>query len=107
MRAPMIHAAAARKRGGQPERRKMSLVATWSGATIAKSRSRPAIRRTARAFRRTPSALAIERHSVQLHPVVDEAEAEFLGDPFLKHLELVVDELDDVASFDVDQMVVV
>ena len=41
MRAPMIHAAAARKRGGQPERRKMSLVATWIGATIAKSRSRP------------------------------------------------------------------
>ena len=38
--------------------------------------------------------------------MVDEAEAELLGDPLLKHLELLVDELDDLAGFDVDQMIV-
>ena len=38
--------------------------------------------------------------------MVDEAEAELLGDPLLQRLELVVDELDDVAGLDVDQMVV-
>jgi hypothetical protein len=38
--------------------------------------------------------------------VIDEAEAELLGDLALQRLELVVDELDDVAGLDVDQMVV-
>src|SRR6478672_11319843 len=106
-RTPMIHAAAARKRLGQPERRKMSLVATWIGATVANRRTSPAMRRTARGFSRTPSAFAIERDSVQLHPVVDEAEAELLGDALLKLLQLVIDELDHIARLDVDQMIVV
>ena len=39
--------------------------------------------------------------------MVDEAEAELFGDALLQHLELIIDELDDVAGFDVDQMVVV
>jgi len=50
--------------------------------------------------------VAIERDAVQLHPVVDEAEAELFRDPFLESLELFVDELDDIASLDVNQMVV-
>src|ERR1044071_8288269 len=73
----------------------------------ANSRSRPAIRRPALAFRRTRSALAIERDSVELHAMVHEAEAKLLGDPLLKQFQLVVDELDDVSGLDVDQMVVV
>ena len=52
------------------------------------------------------SAVAVERDAVELHAVVDEAEAELLGDPPLEHLQLLVDELDDLAGLDVDQMVV-
>ena len=52
------------------------------------------------------SAAAVEGDAVELHAMVDEAEAELLGDPLLKHLELLVDELDDLAGLDVDQMVV-
>ena len=73
---------------------------------MTKRSSRPAIRRTARAFRPGALPIAIERNSVQLHPVIDEPEAELLGDALLKQLQLVVDELDDVAGLDVDQMVV-
>src|SRR5690242_4164776 len=65
------------------------------------------MRRIARAFRPGALSVAIERNSVELHAVIDEAEAELLGDPLLEHLELIVDELDDVAGLDVDQMVVV
>jgi hypothetical protein len=39
--------------------------------------------------------------------MVDEAEAEPLRDPLLQFLELLVDEFDDVAGLDVDQMIVV
>ena len=38
--------------------------------------------------------------------MVDEAEAELLGDPLLQRFEFFVDELDDAAGFDIDQMVV-
>src|SRR5688572_14057045 len=50
--------------------------------------------------------LAAERDAVQLHPVIDEPEAELLGDPALERFELLVDEFDDVPRLDVDQMVV-
>ena len=50
--------------------------------------------------------LAVDGDAVQLHPVVDEPEAELFRDPLLKLLELLVDELDDIAGLDVDQMVV-
>ena len=50
--------------------------------------------------------IAVEGDAVQLHAMVDEAEAELLGDPLLQCFQLVVDELDHVAGFDVDQMVV-
>ena len=38
--------------------------------------------------------------------MIDEAEAELRGDPPLQLLQLLVDELDDIAGLDVDQMVV-
>ena len=53
------------------------------------------------------SVLAVDADAVELHPVVDEAVAELLGDPPLQLLQLLVDELDHIAGLDVDQMVVV
>ena len=50
--------------------------------------------------------LAVDGNAVQLHPMVDQAEAQLLGDPPLELLELLVDELDDVAGLDVDEMIV-
>jgi len=47
-----------------------------------------------------------KRDAVQLHAVIDQAEAELLGDPALERLQLLVDELEDVAGLDVDEMVV-
>src|SRR5215210_7664790 len=52
------------------------------------------------------SAIAVEGDAVKLHSVIDEAEAELLGDALLKRLELFIDELDDIARFDVDQVIV-
>src|SRR5438309_4719070 len=51
-------------------------------------------------------AIAVEGDAVQLHPMVDEAKPELLGDPLLQGLEIIVDELDDIACLDIDQMVV-
>src|SRR5437868_11799715 len=53
-----------------------------------------------------PLMITVEGDAVKLHAVVDEAEAELLGDPLLQGLELVIDELNDVARFDVDKVVV-
>jgi len=53
------------------------------------------------------SAVAVEGDAVQLHPMIDETEAEFLRNPLLKCLELFIDELDHIARLDVDQVVVV
>src|SRR5687767_10924548 len=47
-----------------------------------------------------------QRRSVKLHPVVHEPEAALLGDSALQRIQLLVDELDDVAGLGVDQMVV-
>src|SRR5256885_14065133 len=105
-RAPMIHAAAARKRGGQGDRPSSALVIRWIGPRIAKSKTSPTMRASARRFMRTAGALsiAVERDAVKLHPMVDEAEAELLGNSLLQRLELIVDELDHISGFDVDQM---
>ena len=51
-------------------------------------------------------ALAVGGDAVQLHAMVDQAEAELLGDLLLKRLQLLIDELDDVAGLDVDQVIV-
>ena len=105
-RAPKTQATPARKRLGQDERRSRALVARWIGAITANSPKAAAMRATARAFGRG-LAVAIERDAVELHAMVDEAEAEFLRDPLLQGLELIVDELENIARLDVDQMVVV
>src|SRR6476646_1563141 len=52
-------------------------------------------------------AIAIEGDAVELHPVIDEAVAELFGDALLQGFKFVVDELDDLACLDIDQMVVV
>src|SRR5688500_15075898 len=55
---------------------------------------------------RSSSAVAVEGDAVELHPVIDEPEAELFGDPLLKKLELVIDKFDDIARLDVDQVIV-
>src|SRR5213075_436074 len=107
-RTPQIHAAAARKRRGHSDRPSRSLVATWVGATVRNSRMSPAIRAAARGLNaaRAGSAIAVERDAVKLHPVIDETETQLLGDALLERFQLIVDELDDVARLDIDQMVV-
>lgn len=107
-RTPIIQAAAARKREGQRERPDSALVRRWAGPRIANRPMSPAIRKPARALRRAPPdlSIAVERDAVQLHAMVDEPEAEFLGDTFLKRFKFIVDELDYVAGFHVDQMIV-
>ncbi len=53
------------------------------------------------------SVLAIEADAVKLHPVIDQPIAELLGNLPLQCLQLGIDEFDDLAGFDVDQVVVV
>ena len=64
------------------------------------------MRNNARPVTRGALAISVERDAVQLHAMIDEAEAQTLGNPLLQFLELIVGELDDVARFDVDQMIV-
>src|SRR3569623_3363856 len=52
------------------------------------------------------SSLAVERHAVKLHTVVDETDAALLGDRLLQLLQFGVDKLDHLAGLDVDQMIV-
>src|SRR5437762_1008050 len=108
-RAPMIQAEAPRNHDGHGDRLSSSLVATCTGAQKANSRISPAMRNAARAFRSAPSGsmVAVAGDAVKLHPMVDETEAQPLGDSLLQRLELVVDKLDHIAGFDVDQMIVV
>ena len=65
------------------------------------------MRTEARSRDERSSVLAIDRDAIELHAVVDEAVAQFLGDAPLEHFELLVDELDHGPGLDVDQMVVV
>src|SRR5690349_17263075 len=107
-RTPMMCAAEARKRFGHGERRNSSFEPMWRGATATNNKTRSATRRAARRFELPLRlAIAVDGDAVKLHPVIDEAEAELLGDALLKRLQLFVDELDDLAGLDVDQVVVV
>src|SRR5215210_5587901 len=105
-RAPTIHADAARNRRGQEDRRVSAFEIRWSGRQPRNSKTNPAARSSARTGEEGVVRLtaAVEGDAVQLHAMVDEAEAELLGDPFLKLFEILIDEFDDVAGFDVDQM---
>ncbi len=51
--------------------------------------------------------LAIEADAVQFHAMVDQAEAQLLGDRLLQLLQFRIDEFDDLARLDVDQVIVV
>src|SRR3546814_13340498 len=51
-------------------------------------------------------ALAIEGDTIKFHAVVDEPVSEPLGDHLLQRFEFGIDEFDDLARLDVDQMVV-
>src|SRR6185436_10148441 len=66
----------------------------------------PSMGRALTAVPVTVSIVAAEDDAVKLHAVIDQAEAELLGDPALERFQLFVDELDDVAGLDVDEMVV-
>src|SRR4051812_42102102 len=97
-RAPQIQPAAPRKRGGHGERPKISLVARWSGAQTTNSANNPVTRTPMSG--REGLTVAIEGDAVKLHAMIDEAEAELLGDSLLQRLQFVIGELDDVAGLD-------
>src|SRR4051812_3761116 len=116
----MSQATAPRNHGGTGVRPSTSLQRKWTGAVTANSRITAATRAIARALTLPlfPPAcgwggggfgltVAGEGDAVKLHAMVDESEAELLGDTLLEQLKLVVDELDHIAGFDIDQMVVV
>ena len=79
------------------------------GPTVANNSRSKRLRTAARSWELSDGALAVavERDAVQLHPMVNEPEAELLGNPPLKRLQLFVDELDDVSRLHVDQVIVV
>ena len=108
-RAPTIQRRCARKRRGHGERPSSSLRRDVNRRADEEQQDQPgnAQDRARRSAVRAGSAIAVEGDAVELHAVVDEAEAELLGDPLLQHFELLVDELDDIAGFDIDQMIVV
>ncbi len=106
-RAPTIHAAEPRNHRGQRDFPKISLVATWIGPITANNRRSRRLRMAALNWELSDRlAVAVERDAVKLHAMVDEAEAELLGDALLKKLQFLIDELDDRSRLDVDQMVV-
>src|SRR6516162_41003 len=54
-----------------------------------------------------PLARALAWHTVEFELVADEAEAQVARHPLLQAFDLLVAELDHLAAFDIDQMVVV
>src|SRR5262252_376441 len=54
-----------------------------------------------------PLARALAWHTLEFELVADEAEAQIARHPLLQPLDLLVAELDHLAAFDIDQMVVV
>src|SRR5262249_51720648 len=54
-----------------------------------------------------PLARALARHTIEFELVADEAEAQIARHALLQALDLLVAELDHLAAFDIDQMVVV
>lgn len=51
--------------------------------------------------------VAIARNTVQFHPMIDEPITEFLRDTPLQFFEFLIDKFDDLAGFNVDEMIVV
>src|SRR6476660_7010839 len=85
-RAPMIQAATPRNHCGQGDRPNSSLVTIWTGPQKRNQSTTATMRAIARAFTLTGAglAVAVEGDSVQLHSMIDEAEAELLCDALLK-----------------------
>ena len=52
------------------------------------------------------STLSIERDTIEFHPVINEAEAKLFSDLPLQGFKLGIDKLDNTASLDINQMVV-
>jgi len=52
-------------------------------------------------------AIPVECDAVKLHAMIDQPETKALRDTLLQRFEFVIDELDHIARFHVDQMVVV
>ena len=111
-RAPMTQAAAARNLGGQGDRPRSHFERRCGSRQARNSSTSPATRTAARAGEEGgdkgfgPLTAAVESDAVQLHAMVNEAEAELFGDLLLKILEILIDEFYDVARLDIDQMVV-
>ena len=106
-RAPTIQAIAPRKRGGQGEAQPTAATGRGGRGSQQRQRSSPATaarcgrsrpRSYARALRRPRPQLAVEADAVQLHAVIDEAEAQLLGDLLLQLLEFGIDEFDDAGQ---------
>src|SRR5262245_17632417 len=98
-RAPHIQPIAARNRRGQGDRPTTALATTWIGPQMANRSRIPPMRSNARAFTLpfpppacglggvgSGSTVAVEGDAVKLHAMVDEAEAEPLGDALLQLL---------------------
>ena len=97
-------AAIARKVRGQPDFPNSSLVATWIGPITANSNRSRTLRIAARNCELLAAVLAValEGDAVELHAVIDEAEAELFGNALLELLQFLVDEFDHRTRFDVD-----
>src|SRR5213075_1410143 len=93
-RTPATRVAATRKRLGQRERPRSHFVRTWIGASVKKRKTRPAMRKPAMIREGGDSTLAVNGDAVEFHAMVDEPEAEPLGDALLKQFQLFIDEFD-------------
>ncbi len=81
---PAMRVAAARKRGGQGERPIRNFVRIWTGASVKKRPAKPAIRSQRIREESADSLVPVNGDAVQFHAMVDQAEAEPLGNAFLK-----------------------
>ena len=64
-----------------------------------------AMRETARNREEGGLVAAIAGNAIELHAMIDQTEAEPVGNPPLQFLKLLVSEFDDLAGLHVDQMV--
>src|SRR3546814_20100934 len=96
-RTPQMGAALPRNRRGQGEGRGNGRHSPWAATQAMRARTRPASLRPTRS-RSATSILAIERDAIKLHAVIDEAEAQPLGDLLLELLKLGIDEFEHLSG---------
>ena len=108
---PLVQLTESRNRRGQGDGRPKSRQILWSTTPTIRliattsNRARKTNCPTTKAAGLRRSILAVDGNAIKLHAVVDEAVAEFFRDDFLQRLKLGVDKFDDLAGFDIDQMV--